>query len=89
MHPGPARREPPASPAPFMRVAAIETPLSNLIVSRKCFDSCGDRAFLATLRHALQMGPAPPSRKRIVRQFASRLFALCWPPRGGGLLTLA
>ena len=83
MHTEPVRQENPASSALFLRLAAVETPPSTLIVGVKCFESMAQRRIEGHRRHAKRHAPAPPTATRGVIQSGSRLFARRWPPRVG------
>ena len=64
MHSEPVRRETPAAPALFLRLAAVETPSSTLIVGRKCFESMGQRRIEGQRRHAKRHAPGGPQMRR-------------------------
>ena len=72
MHSEPVRRETPAAPALFLRLAAVETPSSTLIVGRKYCESMAQSRIAGQRRHAERHARgAPPNATRGFSQSGS------------------
>ena len=74
MHTGPARRETPASPALFLRLAAVETPSGNLIRGAISSNSKDLRRIEEQRRHAKRHTPGAPRCDERIRSIRLLTF---------------